>query len=93
MTGLNFWTFFAEVKRRNVYKITIAYAVAVLADISNRDHLALPRARDGRRGLSLGRRFTGGSEQFCPRFVGRFDKSGHFECRAGLKRLDGRDGT
>jgi len=40
----------------------------------------------------LGRRFTGGGEQFCPRLVGRFDKSGHFECRAGLKRLDGRDG-
>ncbi len=28
----------------------------------------------------LGRRFTGGGEQFCPRLVGRFDKSGHFEC-------------
>jgi hypothetical protein len=25
--GLNFWIFFAEVKRRNVYKIAIAYAV------------------------------------------------------------------
>ena len=42
--------------------------------------------------ISLGRRFTGGGEQFCPCLVGRFDKSGHFECRAGLKRLDGRDG-
>ena len=41
---------------------------------------------------NLERRFTGGGEQFCPRLVGRFDKSGHFECRAGLKRLDGRDG-
>jgi hypothetical protein len=41
---------------------------------------------------SSGRRFTGGGEQFCPRLVGRFDKSGHFESRAGLKRLDGRDG-
>ena len=39
------------------------------------------------------RRFTGGGEQFCPRLAGRFDKSGHFECRAGLKRLDGRDGS
>ena len=91
MTGLNFWIFFAEVKRRNVYEITITYAVVVLADISNRDRLALPRARDGRRGLSLGRRFTSGGEQSCPRLVGRFDKSGRFECRAGLKRLDGRD--
>lgn len=41
---------------------------------------------------TLGRRFAGGSEQFCPRFVGRFDNSGHFERRAGLKRVDGRDG-
>ena len=92
MTGLNFWIFFAEVKRRNVYEITITYVVVMLADISNRDRLALPRARDGRLGLSLGCRFTGGSKQFCPRFVVRFDKSGHFECQAGLKRLDGRDG-
>jgi hypothetical protein len=90
--GLNFWIFFAEVKRRNVYEITITYAVVVLADISNRDLLALSRTRDGRRGLSLGRRFAGGGEQFCPRLVGRFNKSGHFECRSGLKRLDGRDG-
>ena len=90
--GLNFWIFFAEVKRRNVYEITITYAVVVLADISNRDRLALPRARDGRRGLSLGRRFAGGGEQFYPRLTVRLDKSGHFERRAGLKRLDGRDG-
>jgi hypothetical protein len=92
VTGVEFWIFFTEVKRRNVYEITIAYAVVVLADTSNRDRLALPHARDGRRGLSLGRRFTGGGEQFYPRLVVRFDKSGHFECRAGLKRLDGRDG-
>jgi hypothetical protein len=92
VTGVEFLDLLAEVKRRNVYEITITYAVVVLADISNRDGLALPRARDERRGLSLGRRFTGGGEQFCPRLVGRIDKSGHFESRAGLKRLDGRDG-
>ena len=46
------------------------------------------RAMEGG-GLSLGRRFAACGEQFCPRLAGRFDKSGHFECRAGLKRLDG----
>ena len=50
-----------------------------------------PRAR-GKLALALGRRFTGSGEQFCPRLVVGFDKSGHIECRAGLKRLDGRDG-
>ena len=51
-----------------------------------------PRAR-GKLALALGRRFTGSGEQFCPRLVVGFDKSGHIECRASLKRLDGRDGT
>jgi len=51
------------------------------------------RARDGRRGLSLGRRFTSGGEQLCPRLAVRFDKSGHSECRARLKRLYGRNGS
>jgi hypothetical protein len=27
VTGVNFWIFFAEVKRRNVYEIAIAHAV------------------------------------------------------------------
>ena len=49
------------------------------------------RARGEKVALALGR-FTGGREQFCPHLVGRFDKSGYFECRADLKRPDGRDG-
>jgi hypothetical protein len=43
VTGVEFLDLLAEVKRRNVYEITITYAVVVLADISNRDGLALPR--------------------------------------------------
>ena len=59
--------------------------------LARRD-LLRPTAISIEGGILLGRRFTCGGEQFCPRLVGRFDKSGHFECGASLKRADGRDG-
>ena len=43
------------------------------------------------RGTKLARRFAGGVKQSCPRLVARLDKSGHLECRPGLKRLNRRD--